>query len=228
METKHQMSVFTDNLMKQIQSYAEFTSGNLQKLDKFVDVHGKQIAEESFNEVNKMLYRIKDFEQVYNIAEHKFRHKDEDFQIKKSVEEVVEIAQHDLKKKNIDLQVNVAQDMPVSARADSMKFKQVLLNLILQSISGTYKGQVKINSEVTYEDSVPHVKIEIENSKFELQKKDIMRIVKLAKMTDFKSILKSKVDINLKIAKLISSAIQWRIDFSSVKGSKFAIILSLL
>jgi light-regulated signal transduction histidine kinase (bacteriophytochrome) len=27
--------------MKQIQSYAEFTSGNLQKLDKFVDVHGK-------------------------------------------------------------------------------------------------------------------------------------------------------------------------------------------
>lgn len=70
-----------------------------------------------------MLYRIKDFEQVYNIAEHKFRHKDDDFQIKKSVEEVVEIAQHDLKKKNIDLQVNVAQDMPVSARADSMKFK---------------------------------------------------------------------------------------------------------
>ena len=114
--------------------------------------------------------------------------------------------------------------MPVTARADCMKFKQVLLNLILQSISGTYKGQVKINSEVAYEDSIPHVKIEIENSKFELQKKDTMRIVKLAKMTDFKSILKSKVDINLKIAKLISSAIQWKMDFSSVKGSKFAMI----
>ena len=71
------------------------------------------------------------------------------------------------------------------------------------------------------------MKIEIENSKFELQKKDIMRIVKLAKMTDFKSILKSKVDINLKIAKLISSAIQWRIDFSSVKGSKFAMIFPI-
>jgi hypothetical protein len=108
METKHQMSLFTDNLMKQIQGYAEFTSGNLQKLDKYVDVHGKQIAEESYNEINKMLYRIKDFEQVYNIAEHKFRHKDDDFQIKKSVEEVVDIARHDLKKKNIDLQVNIA------------------------------------------------------------------------------------------------------------------------
>ena len=68
METKHSMSLFTDNLMKQIQGYAEFTANNLQKLDKFVDHNGKPIAEESFDEINKMLYRIKDFEQVYNIA----------------------------------------------------------------------------------------------------------------------------------------------------------------
>lgn len=62
METKHQMSIFTDNLMKQIQGYAEFTSGNLQKLDRYVEKSGKPIAEESYNEINKMLYRIKDFE----------------------------------------------------------------------------------------------------------------------------------------------------------------------
>jgi hypothetical protein len=73
------MALFTDNLMKQIQGYAEFTSSNLQKLDKYVDIHGKSISEESYNEVNKMLYRIKDFEQVYNISEHKFRIKEEDF-----------------------------------------------------------------------------------------------------------------------------------------------------
>lgn len=62
MEIKHQMSIFTDSLMKQIQGYAEFTSGNLQKLDRFVDHNGKALAEESYNEVVKMLYRIKDFE----------------------------------------------------------------------------------------------------------------------------------------------------------------------
>ena len=69
METKHQMSLFTDNLMKQIQGYAEFTSGNFQKLDRYVDSNGKMIAEESHNEINKLLYRIKDFEQVYMISE---------------------------------------------------------------------------------------------------------------------------------------------------------------
>lgn len=33
----------------------------MNKLDQYVDFNGKAIAEESFNEVNKMLYRIKDF-----------------------------------------------------------------------------------------------------------------------------------------------------------------------
>lgn len=37
METKHEMSIFTDSLMKQLQGYAEFTSGSLQRLDKHVD-----------------------------------------------------------------------------------------------------------------------------------------------------------------------------------------------
>ena len=62
METKHEMFLFTDSLMKQIQGYAEFASQSIQKLDTHVDFDGKPIAEESYNEITKMLYRIKDFE----------------------------------------------------------------------------------------------------------------------------------------------------------------------
>lgn len=54
---------------------------------------------------------------------------------------------------------------------------------------------------------LPRVKIEIDNSKLELDKKDSMRILKLTKLTDFKRILESKVDINLKIAKILSNAL---------------------
>jgi hypothetical protein len=61
MEAKHEMSKFTENLMKQIQGYAEFASNSMNRLDKHVDFQGKPIAEESYNEINKMLYRVKDF-----------------------------------------------------------------------------------------------------------------------------------------------------------------------
>lgn len=55
-----------------------------------------------------MLYRIKDFESVYNIAERNFKYSSEDFQIKKAIDEVVDIAKPELAKKNIVVQQNVA------------------------------------------------------------------------------------------------------------------------
>jgi hypothetical protein len=69
--------------------------------------------------------------------------------------------------------------------------------------------------------------VEIDNSKFELLKKYSMRIMKLTQMTDFKKILSSKVDINLKIAKILTNALKWRIDFSAFKGSKFTFTFPL-
>jgi ribosomal protein S13 len=67
--------------------------------------------------------------------------------------------------------------------------------------------------------------VEIENSKKEYVKKDNMKIVKMMQQTDFKKILEAKaVDINLKIAKLLTNALNWRLDFSSAKGSRFTVV----
>ena len=114
------------------------------------------------------------------------------------------------------------------ARGDAVKFKQVLLNLLLQSIQGTYKGTVKVKTEMVKENNTPQVSLEIENSKFELHKKDNMRIMKLTKKTEFKSILESSVDINLKIAKILTNALNWKIDFSAFKGCKYTVVFPVV
>lgn len=155
----------------------------------------------------------------------KFRPKDEDFSVKRSMDEVLQIAQHELQKKGIDLTVTNANDLPSTVRGDPFKFKQVLLNLLLQSISGTYKGVVKLKTEMVRHSDQPHVAVEIDNSKFELHKKDNMRIMKLSQATEFKKVLESKVDINLKIAKILINALGWKLDFSAFKGSKFTFTL---
>ncbi len=46
-----------------------------------------------------------------------------------------------------------------------MKFKQVLLNMILQSIQGIYKGEIRIAAEMTFENQAPSVRIDVENPK---------------------------------------------------------------
>lgn len=74
-----------------------------------------------------------------------------------------------------------------------------------------------------YHDKKPFVNLEIENSKYELNKKDSVRIHKLTQETDFRRILEANVDINFKIAKLLSNAMSWNINFNAFKGNKYSL-----
>ena len=80
---------------------------------------------------------------------------------------------------------------------------------------------------MTFENQTPSLRVDIENPKLDIQKKDNMRMVKLAKMTDFRAILQSKSDINIKIAKILTNAINWKLDFTGNRGSKLSFTLPL-
>lgn len=75
--------------------------------------------------------------------------------------------------------ISIRDDLPTHAKGDSVKFQQILLNLILQSLVGTYRGFLKIKAEYIFFLQKPYLSIAIENSKFELHKKDNLRIHKL-------------------------------------------------
>jgi hypothetical protein len=64
-----------------------------------------------------MLYRIKDFEQVYNISENKFKHREEDFLIKRTIDEVVDIARSEIQKKSMELTLSHG-DIPNQSKGD--------------------------------------------------------------------------------------------------------------
>ena len=82
---------------------------------------------------------------------------------------------------------------------------------------------MKIKADFEYFEGKPFIQVEIENSKFELHKKENVRIHKLTQEIDFKKILETKVDINLKIAKVLSNAMGWKINFNAFKGSKYSV-----
>lgn len=55
-------------MVRQIQEASEVSLMNLQRLDSHCDEKGKAIADETLNETKRILHRIVDFEQVYNIS----------------------------------------------------------------------------------------------------------------------------------------------------------------
>ena len=72
METKKEMAKMTDFLMKAIDDHTKQTKLKLESLDLYVNDQGKVIIEDSFNEIQKMRFKIMDFRQIYDISENKF------------------------------------------------------------------------------------------------------------------------------------------------------------
>lgn len=72
MYTKKHFNYFTEKIVRQIQESSEVSLINLQKLDNHLDEQGRHVSDETLNETKRILHRILDFEQVYNISEGTF------------------------------------------------------------------------------------------------------------------------------------------------------------
>lgn len=131
METKREMAKMTDQLVTSIENSANVTEQKLQKLDQYIsDQAGMQINDETLGELKKMQYRIKDFQQVYNISENKFRHQAEAVNIRQTIDEVQGLLMTDCRNRSIELKTHIDSDVPDVIACDHAKFKQVLLNLL--------------------------------------------------------------------------------------------------
>ena len=220
MESKKEMSKLTDNLMKQIDEHTMITEKKLEKLEQHVNDQGKILNNESINEVKRMQFRIRDFQQVYYISENKFKPNFENIDIRDAINEILEMTQGDLKSRNIEVTLNVAPEVPDQISADLMKVKQVVMNIFMQNVMNQLRGFIQIN--VSYKEpqnEMPFIAIEVVNSKFEVKQKDAQRLSKLTQENQFAKILESKVDINYKIAKILSNALNWKIDFNAFRSN---------
>ena len=83
METKREMSKMTEQLMKQLDEHARRADEKMDKLEQQVSGQGSEIVDEAKCEIRKIQFRVKDFQQVYNINENKFRPTNENVNLKK-------------------------------------------------------------------------------------------------------------------------------------------------
>jgi signal transduction histidine kinase len=83
----------------------------------------------------------------------------------------------DLSKQNIELNFSYGDNLPEFSKGDPIIFQQILLNILNHSIAGTQRGFIHIRAtELSLYENNPYITIEIENCKFELNKKDNMRL----------------------------------------------------
>jgi hypothetical protein len=76
--------------------------------------------------------------------------------------------------------------------------------MFMQGVNQQFRGSIKINVDFKElgDNREPFIVVEIDNSKFEVKKKEAERLTKISGETDFSKILEAKVDTNYKIAKV--------------------------
>mmetsp|Transcript_30724 Transcript_30724/g.47111 ORF Transcript_30724/g.47111 Transcript_30724/m.47111 type:complete len:196 (+) Transcript_30724:1411-1998(+) len=145
--------------------------------------------------------------------------------MKETIDEVTKMLETDIKNRNIELTVNFGEGMPESIQSDKHKIKQVFMNLFMQIVNNQFRGFIKVNINHEMIDDKPFICIDIENSKFEVKAKDVQRMVKLSKEKIFANIIESKVDLNIKIAKVLSNALNWEVDFDAFRSGSLSLII---
>jgi len=89
------------------------------------------------------------------------------------------------------------------------------------------RGYIKITSYMKHIDEVPTLVLDLEASKFQLDKQKAVNIRNLTIEKDFKRIMGAEVELNLKIAKALVNSLGWKIE-CPYTASRYSLYIPLI
>jgi len=98
---------------------------------------------------NNLITVINDILDFSKIESGKMEIEEADFDLRESVEEVMDLFAQQAAKQGIELLYHIGFDLPVEIVGDSLRLKQVLINLINNALKFTRKGEVFIKADVS-------------------------------------------------------------------------------
>ncbi len=92
-----------------------------------------------------LLAIIKDILDLVKIETDKMEFADEEIDIGRIIREAVETVELDAKSKNLSVQTSIAPDIPRVLKGDSLRLKQIIINLVGNAVKFTERGEIRIS-----------------------------------------------------------------------------------
>lgn len=117
----------------------------LQKLREYIkEERGRTILKIVQNSATHLQNVINDILDMTRIEHGNFQIFKADFNIRETLEEVTEILTFQASQKNISIITDVKKNVPLILNSDKQRYKQILFNLVGNSIKFTFQGSVTI------------------------------------------------------------------------------------
>ncbi len=179
-----------------------------------------------------LLNVINDILDFSKIESGKLDIEQEDFDLRTMVEEVMDIFAQKAAKKKIDLLYHIEENVPVHLRGDELRIKQVLTNLISNSIKFTTKGEifVKVNLVEETDNGDLSIGFQVKDTGIGIPDEKMQRLFKAFSQVDSSTTRKYGgtglgLAICERLVKIMGGEISARSEFE--KGSEFTFSIKI-
>jgi len=132
--------------------------------------------------INRMIAIIQDLEEISKLESGELKLEFSKFDILTLVKEVIEFLEIKAKKKKVKLNISVASEKQIIVKADKKRIRQVLTNLIENSVK--YSANEKAFTEISFFDMDEHILVEVTDNGIGVSEKDIPRLFERFYRTD--------------------------------------------
>ena len=200
-----------------------------KKFDKLDDDIDKKDAVRLISvNANNILFRLNNILDISSMDANKIKIKEDYYNTTIFFNEIKGLTQNAIKDKNIILDFKVSDNVPSSLNGDDVKFKQVLMSVILDCIKNTDDGYIRIYIDSIVRYDVARIIINIEDTGIGMSIEKINDILDdRTELTDSEAEKLDKLDVDLKatikIIKLLGGS--FNIKSEEKKGTTFTIVI---
>lgn len=200
-----------------------------KKFDKLDDDIDKKDAVRLISvNANNILFRLNNILDISSMDANKIKIKEDYYNTTIFFNEIKGLTQNAIKDKNIILDFKVSDNVPSSLNGDDVKFKQVLMSVILDCIENTDDGYIRIYIDSIVRYDVARIIINIEDTGIGMSIEKINDILDdRTELTDSEAKKLDKLDVDLKatikIIKLLGGS--FNIKSEEKKGTTFTIVI---
>jgi hypothetical protein len=130
---------------------------NIQKMDDHLTDKGKLYADETLNEIVRVLHRIRDFEQVYNVCEGTFEMSEGTFNVRAEFDVINRFAIRDFSRRNITITTDVDTSVSPAVISSQKIFRHTVMNLVIGSAADCRDTEISLSAAAVDEQLVVDV-----------------------------------------------------------------------